>query len=191
VPNADPAPDVAGLQARIAELEAAAKAVKPLLVLAVILIGAGALSGCAGVVDSLAGRTSAGGGLAASQHVTRDKSRSGCPDFTAQGALQVNGMNAYCSDSPTLGHSESFSVQSADPNEALRQAFAAQTATNAQLMTMIGGVLQAVAPFLVTAASGGAIPPMRPPVLNPTPPAPRAPIVLTPPGGGEPAVIPQ
>ena len=79
--------------------------------------------------------------------------------------------------------------------------FAAQTATNAQLMTMIGGVLQAVAPFLVTAASGGAIPPVRPPVLDPRPvtpasagagsPTPRAPIVLTPPGGGPPAVIPQ
>src|SRR5439155_19250202 len=127
-------PDVAGLQARIAELEAAAKAVKPLLALVVILVGSFALGGCAGVVDSLVGRTSAGGGLAASQHVTLDKSKSGCPDFTPQGALQVSGMNAYCSDSPTMGHSESFSVQSADPNEALRQAFAAQTATNAQLM---------------------------------------------------------
>jgi len=191
VPNADPTPDVAGLQARLAELEAAAKAAKPLLALVVMLVGAGVLGGCAGMVDSLAGRTSAGGGLAASQHVTQDKSKSGCPDFSAQGALQVSGMNAYCSDSPTMGHSESFSVQSADPNEALRQAFAAQTATNAQLMTMIGGVLQAVAPFLVTAASGGAIPPVRPPVLIPAPPSPRAPIILTPPGGGEPAVVPQ
>src|SRR5438046_654871 len=70
VPNADRPPDVAGLQARIAELEAAAKAVKPLLALVVILVGSFALGGCAGVVDSLVGRTSAGGGLAASQHVT-------------------------------------------------------------------------------------------------------------------------
>jgi hypothetical protein len=62
------------------------------------LAGALLLSGCAGTVDSLTGRSAAGGGLASSHHVQGFA----CPDFTAQGALQVTGLSASCSHGPAI-----------------------------------------------------------------------------------------
>ena len=139
------------------------------------------LSGCAGSIFSGAGTSAAGGGLASSKHVDGHD----CPDFTVQGALQVTSMTASCSSSPAGGHTETFSAAGLDPNQALATAFQAQTAQNAQLMQALGQLL----PLLTTAAGaaiGVPISPVRPP---PTPINP--PIVLTPPGGGAPVVIPQ
>lgn len=120
-----------------------------------------ALGGCAGDVFSGAGRSQAGSGLASSKHAQGFA----CPDFTAQGALQVTQMNAYCSDSPVLGHSESFSAQGLDPNQALATAFSAQVQTNAQMMDALGKLL----PLLETAAGAAVGVPISP-VRQPSPP---------------------
>ena len=124
------------------------------------LAGALLLSGCAGTVDSLAGRSAAGGGLASSHHVQGFA----CPDFTAQGALQVTGLSASCSHGPGDTGQESFTVQSADPNQALVTAFQAQTVQNAQLMQALGQLL----PWLAKAAAAAVGIPIPAPA---TPPA--------------------
>lgn len=142
-----------------------------------IIIGlAIALSGCAGMTSPFGG-TTAGSATASSAHVDQALSKSGCPDFRAAGSVQVAGLSASCSDSPTMGHNESFTVQSADPNQALATAFNAQVMQTQKLMDTLGPILQAVAPFLLTAASGGVIPPIPHPIV-PTP----APVATCPEG---------
>lgn len=117
-----------------------------------IVAGALLLSGCAGSIFSGAGSSGAGGGLASSKHAQGFA----CPDFTAQGALQVTNMTAYCNDSPTLGHSESFVAAGVDPNQALTTAFQAQTANVAQLSGILTNLLPIIAKLAGVAATGGA-----------------------------------
>ena len=124
-----------------------------------------ALSGCSGLVDSLAGKSGAGSGLAHSQHVQGAY----CPDFTVQGSIDVANMSANCTRGADGSVSESFSVGQANASAALAQALTAQAQQTQQVTGALSSVLSAVLPLAMSAATGIPVLPRPAPAPQPAP----------------------